>query len=78
MATIQQRIRKEPAIITGLATALIALGLAFGLNLTEEQIGAIMGVVVIVAALITRTQVTPVEPTPKPRDPNKRAGPDPH
>lgn len=76
MATIQQRIRKEPAIITGLATALISLGVAFGLDLTEEQIGAIMAVVVIVAALVTRTQVTPVDPPPKPRDPNKRVGPD--
>lgn len=73
MATIQQRFRREPALITGLATALIALGVSFGLDLTEEQVGAIMGVVIIVAALVTRTQVTPVDPKPKPRDPNKRA-----
>lgn len=76
MATIQQRIQREPALVTGIVGALIALGVAFGLDLTGEQIGAIMAVTTAVLALVTRAQVTPVAPAARARvkrDPNKRA-----
>ena len=54
------RIRREPALVTGLLSALIALGTAFGLDLSAEQVGAITAVTVAVLAFVTRSQVTPV------------------
>lgn len=72
MATIPDRIRKEPALVTGLISALIALGVAFGLELTGEQTGAIMAAVVAVLAFVTRAQVTPHKARHAP-DPNLRA-----
>lgn len=47
---------KEPAQIigylTGAATAVIALLVAFGLDLTQEQQAAILGVVAVVAPVV--------------------------
>ena len=47
---------KEPAriigAITGAATAIIALLVAFGLDLTQEQQAAILGVVAVVAPVV--------------------------
>lgn len=59
MHTILDRIRREPALVTGAVSALIALGVAFGLDLSGEQTGAIMAVVTAVLAFVTRSQVTP-------------------
>ena len=53
------RIRSEPALVTGFTAAVIALGVAFGLDLTGEQTGAIMAVVTAALAFVTRSQVTP-------------------
>lgn len=68
--TIIDRIRREPALVTGAASAIIALLVAFGLNLTGEQTGAIMALVTAVLAFVTRAKVTPA---PRPHDPNQRA-----
>ena len=57
-------IRGEPAIITGAAAALIALAVAFGLELTADQVGALMAVVSIVASVVTRQLVTPTSKLP--------------
>lgn len=50
--------------ITAAVTALIALLTAFGLDLTEAQSTAILGVVAVLAptvvALVARSKVTPV------------------
>jgi hypothetical protein len=56
---------REPAVIIGLVTAaieaLIALVVAFGVELTGEQVAAIMGFVAaagaVIAALLTRARV---------------------
>ena len=53
------RIRREPALVTGLVSAVIALGAAFGLDLSGEQTGAIMAVTAAVLAVVTRQSVTP-------------------
>ena len=61
---------REPAVIVGmitsLAAAVIACLVAFGLPLTDDQVQALLGLVAvvgpIVAAVITRGKVTPVEP----------------
>lgn len=58
---------REPAAILGTITAgvaaVITLAVAFGLDLTDEQTAAILGVVAVVAPLVaaflTRPRVTP-------------------
>ena len=59
MNTILDRIRREPALVTGLVGAVIALGVSFGLELSGEQTGAIMALVSAILAVVTRQQVTP-------------------
>lgn len=53
--------KREPALFYGLINTLLALALAFGINLTNEQTGAILAVTSAALALITRSQVTPSE-----------------
>lgn len=50
---------REPAVIVSLVAAVIALAVAFGLDVSEEQTGAVMAVVVILAGLVIRSQVSP-------------------
>ena len=59
MKSILERIKNEPALLIGLVSAAISLILAFGIDLTEKQVGGIMAVVVALLALVTRSQVTP-------------------
>ena len=68
--SVIDRIKREPVLISGLVSAVIALAVSFGAGLDETQVGAIMAVVAAVTALFTRQQVTP---TTKERDPNIRA-----
>ena len=60
MSTILDRVRREPALVSGLASAVIALAVSFGLDWTAEQVGAVMAVVAAILAVFTRQQVTPV------------------
>ncbi len=53
------RIRTEPALLSGLVIVLVNAAVAFGLNVTDEQTFAINAVVAAVLALFTRGQVTP-------------------
>ena len=53
------RIRNEPALVIGLVQATLALVIAFGLELSEEQVGAVLAVTAAVLALVVRSQVTP-------------------
>lgn len=50
---------REPALIVGAVQALLALAIAFGLDVSTEQFGAIMAAVVAVASVIVRQKVTP-------------------
>ncbi len=50
---------KEPALIIGLVQAAIALTVSFGIELTNEQTGAIMAITAALLALLTRSKVTP-------------------
>lgn len=59
MSTILDRIRREPALISGLVSAVIALAVSFGADLSSEQVGAVMAVVAAVLAIVVRQQVTP-------------------
>ena len=59
MSTIIDRVRREPALVSGIVSAGIALAVAFGLDWTAEQVGAVMAVVAAILAVLTRAQVTP-------------------
>ncbi len=56
-AAVVARERLVPMIM-GFAEALLALVLAFGVNLSAEQTGAVMLVVAAVVSVATRTQVS--------------------
>lgn len=63
-------IKNEPVLISGFIATVLALFLAFGVNLSTDQIGAIMAVVTAGLAIVARTFVTPVNklttpPTPE-------------
>lgn len=49
--------KREPALFYGLANTILALVLAFGVQLTTEQTGAILAVTSALLALLTRSQV---------------------
>lgn len=59
MSNLFDRIRNEPALISGLIVVLLNLGAAFGLDLTGEQTAAISAVSAAILALVVRSQVTP-------------------
>jgi hypothetical protein len=50
---------REPALIVAALGALIALAVSFGLNLSTEQVGAIMAAVSALLGVVTRSRVTP-------------------
>ena len=51
------RFRNEPALIYALIEVLIALAVAFGLNLTGEQVGAVTAVVAVLTGVGVRQAV---------------------
>lgn len=55
-------IRREPALITGLIQAVLALVVAFGLDLSGEQTASILAVSAAVLAVVVRSQVRPTTP----------------
>lgn len=69
-------IKNEPVLITGLVSAVIALLLAFGFSVSDEQIGAIMAVVSMLLAIVARMFTTPKDkPAPvAPMYPEEPAG----
>ena len=54
---------REPTMVLALVQVVIALVVAFGLNLAPDQIGAILAVTAVVLGLITRSRVSPVSAT---------------
>ena len=50
---------REPALILGLAQAVVALAVGFGLDWTAEQVSLVMAFTAAVVAVITRSQVSP-------------------
>lgn len=53
--------KREPALFYGLVNTVLALVLAFGVDLSTEQTGAILAVTSAVLALVTRRAVTPTD-----------------
>ena len=54
-----KKILNEPALIAGALQAVIGLLLAFGVELTNEQIGSIMAVSAAALAIFVRQSVVP-------------------
>jgi hypothetical protein len=57
-------LRNEPVLIVGLVEVVLGMFLAFGVDLTNEQVGSIMALTSIVLAILVRMFVTPVAPVP--------------
>lgn len=49
----------EPVLVLAFLRALVVLGVAFGLNLTTEQIAAVYIVMELGLSLVARQRVTP-------------------
>jgi hypothetical protein len=62
-------IKNEPVLIQGLIQAVLGLLLAFGISVSDEQIGSIMAVTAVILAIIARMVVTPTNKLPAPADP---------
>lgn len=56
---LKKTLAAEPVAIAALIRAVIVCAVAFGLQWTADQIAAVMVVVELAAALITRSKVTP-------------------
>lgn len=54
-------IRQEPALVVSLASAGLSLGVAFGLPISVAQKAGIVAVLQVVAGLIVRSRVSPVQ-----------------
>jgi hypothetical protein len=72
MESMWDRIKNEPALVTGLVEAVIALVTGFGLHLSAGQIAGIMALTAALLALFVRTQVTPVRTLKPTRPTNER------
>lgn len=58
--SILDRIRSEPALVSGLVVVLLNVAAAFGFDLTAEQTAAVNGLVVALLAFVVRSQVSPI------------------
>lgn len=54
-----ERVRNEPVLVTGFVQAILGLLLAFGLDLSKEQVGSIMVLTAALLAFVARGKVTP-------------------
>lgn len=52
-------VKNEPVLIQSLVQAVLGLFLAFGVSLSNEQVGSIMAIVAVVLAIVARMFVTP-------------------
>jgi hypothetical protein len=62
MSALIARIRNEPALVSALIAALVALVTTF-ITLTPEQVAGILAATAASLGLFVRSQVTPVPPT---------------
>jgi len=71
------RWKTEPVLLVAVLQAALALGVAFGLHLTAEQVGALVALAGAVTALFLRQQVTPAAPAAAAAAQPAAGGPDP-
>lgn len=60
MSAIIERIQNEPVLVVALVEAVLGLAVVFGLNLSVEQVAAILLVVNTALAIFVRSKVSPV------------------
>lgn len=60
MDALIERVRNEPVLVTAFLQAVLGLLLAFGVDLTNEQVGSIMAVTAAGLAFVARRKVKPV------------------
>ena len=53
-------LKHEPVLIQSLVQVILGLFLAFGVDISNEAVGAIMAATAVVLAILTRMFVTPV------------------
>ena len=70
MPWLMKQIREQPVYCQGVIQAFIALLVAFGLDLTGDQVGTITAATAALLAFATHTQVTPLA-NPKDNTGNK-------
>lgn len=58
--SLAEKIKNEPVLVTGLTTSVLALLLAFGVPVTQEQAGAILALVGALLAFVARSRVSPI------------------
>jgi hypothetical protein len=51
--------KKEPVLIGGLINVAVAGAAAFGLDITAEQLAAVVGLVTTVVSFVQRSRVSP-------------------
>lgn len=56
MTRIIARLKNEPAVVYSLVEALLVLAVSFGLDLSAEQVGAIVAVLAVLTGVGTRQQ----------------------
>ncbi len=57
-------VAREPAVVVSLIDAVLVVGVTFGLHLAPEQTAAVDALLVVLAGVFTRSQVSPVSATP--------------
>lgn len=57
--SIVDRVRREPALLVALVSAILIALSEFGVSLTSGQQAAIVGVIIAIGAIIVRQAVTP-------------------
>lgn len=57
---VQQMLKKEPVAYGGMIGVAVALGAAFGLDLTAEQVGITVTTVIAIVSFVQRALVSPV------------------
>lgn len=55
-------VAREPAIVVSVVDAVLVVGVTFGLHLAPEQTAGIDGLLVVLAGIITRANVSPAAP----------------
>lgn len=64
MIVLRRLAAAEPVRLAAAIRALLIAAVAFGLDVSEEQIVAVVVAVEVVSALFVRSRVTPAEPGP--------------
>ena len=59
MSKVLDTIKREPALVAGVVQALLAVLVAFGVPLSDVQVGAILALSAAVLAIVVRQRVTP-------------------